>query len=189
MNKEGLENKYQPSRLFLYYFTRFLEDTVEEDSGANLKDLMKTVMVFGCPSEEDLPYDITKFTEKPPLEIVKKAREHLDNFDYFSVKQDLNVMKQVLADGFPIIIGIVLFESFFYDETMKTGIVPIPKVTESISGGHAILIVKYDDDTNCFTIQNSWGSDVGQSGYFDIPYEYILNENLGQDYWHLRKFK
>ncbi len=189
MNKEGLEKKYQPSRLFMYYFTRFLEDKVEEDSGAEISDVMKAVYAFGAPSEDKWPYDITKFKVKPPLEAIKAARKHLDNFEYFSVKQDLKVMKQVLADGLPIIIGIALFDSFFYEETLKTGIVPIPKVTEQIAGGHCLNIISYNDETECFTVQNSWGTEVGNKGFFDIPYEYILNPNLGMDYWAITNFK
>jgi C1A family cysteine protease len=188
MNKEGLEKKFQPSRLFLYYFTRFLEDTVDEDSGSEIKDVMKTITAFGVPDENDWPYDISKFTEKPSLEIIKKAREHLDNFDYFFVKQDLNIMKQVLADGNPIIIGIAIFESFQSEETMKTGIVPIPKITERVLGGHALGVYGYDDNKEVFLIQNSWSTNVGQSGWFEIPYEYILNENLGLDYWYIKRW-
>ncbi len=189
MNKEGLENPFEPSRLFIYYFTRFLEDTVNEDAGAELGDVMKTIFAFGVPPETEWPYDITKFKEKPSLNAIKSARKHLDNFEYFSVKVDLKSIKQVLADGYPVIIGIALFESFFYEETLKTGIVPIPKVTEPITGGHALLIVAYDDETGFLKVKNSWSTNVGQEGYFDIPYDYIANPNLGMDFWSIRSFK
>jgi C1A family cysteine protease len=189
MNKEGLENPYQPSRLFLYYFTRFLEDTIEEDGGSEIHNAMKTVFAFGVCSEEDWAYDITKFTEKPPLKAIKKARKHLDNFEYYLVKQDLNIMKQVLVDGNPIIFGLTLFESYMYDETLKTGKVPIPKITEQIIGGHAQNIVGFNDETQEFLVEGSWGTEVADKGYFYIPYDYILNPVFCMDCWCLKQFK
>lgn len=38
-------------------------------------------------------------------------------------------------------------------------------------GGHAMTVVGYDDDGGWFEIQNSWGTDWGEDGYWRISYE------------------
>ena len=43
-------------------------------------------------------------------------------------------------------------------------------VTGKLEGGHAILIVGYDDASQYFIVKNSWGDGWGESGYFRIAY-------------------
>jgi C1A family cysteine protease len=59
----------------------------------------------------------------------------------------------------------------------------MPGLHEAVLGGHAVLCVGYDDATQRFIVRNSWGSNWGQAGYFTIPYAYLLNENLADDFW------
>ena len=84
-----------------------------------------------------------------------------------------------------IVIGISVYESFESVEVSKTGIVPIPKDGENNLGGHAILIVGYDDDKKCFKFRNSWGESWGDKGYGYIPYNYLTNPNLAGDFWKI----
>lgn len=43
-------------------------------------------------------------------------------------------------------------------------------------GGHAVLIVGYDDEEEYFTVKNSWGTGWGEQGYFRIDYSQLTNE-------------
>jgi C1A family cysteine protease len=43
-------------------------------------------------------------------------------------------------------------------------------------GGHAVLIVGYDDDEEYFIVKNSWGTGWGESGYFRIDYSQLMND-------------
>jgi len=43
-------------------------------------------------------------------------------------------------------------------------------------GGHAVLIVGYDDGEENFIVKNSWGTGWGESGYFRIDYSQLTNE-------------
>ena len=52
-------------------------------------------------------------------------------------------------------------------------------------GGHAIAAVGYDDDKEYFIVRNSWGTEWGDNGYCYIPYTYLLNKNLANDFWKL----
>jgi len=71
--KEGETPDFIPSRLFIYYNERDIEGTVDQDSGAQIRDGMKAVSKLGvCPETSspsqpyDWPYDIKKFTQSPP---------------------------------------------------------------------------------------------------------------------------
>ena len=63
--KQGL-NAFTPSRLFIYYNERVIEHTVNEDSGAQIRDGIKSVGSIGAPPETDWPYVIANFAVKPP---------------------------------------------------------------------------------------------------------------------------
>jgi C1A family cysteine protease len=47
--------------------------------------------------------------------------------------------------------------------------------TGAYQGGHAVIIVGYDDAERCFIVKNSWGDEWGESGYFKIAYSQISN--------------
>lgn len=69
--------------------------------------------------------------------------------------------------------------------------VPMPDLNnEKLRGNHAVILVGYDGERNVFKLQNSWGSDWGDHGYFTLPYDYVLgNEHiqcLAGDLWTFR---
>ena len=53
-------------------------------------------------------------------------------------------------------------------------------------GGHAVLAVGYDDEQRRFIVRNSWGTGWGMQGYFTMPYVYLLDDNLADDFWTIR---
>ena len=61
------------SRLWLYWEERYLEGSVNEDAGAEIRDGMKVLQQLGCAPEVDWPYDITKFTQTPPAKATTDA--------------------------------------------------------------------------------------------------------------------
>jgi len=54
----------------------------------------------------------------------------------------------------------------------------LPKVGESPSGSHAVLLVGYDDYEQNFIFKNSWGNKWGDVGYGLLPYSYVLDHTL-----------
>lgn len=132
---------YLPSRLFIYYNTRVNVEhaAAGDDCGAVLRDVAKALATYhDCP-EQYWPYDIKKFSVAPSAIAVAKANTH-KKLTYEAVPQDLNTMKACLAAGFPIQIGIQVFESFESDEVATTGKVPMPDQSkEQCLGGHSLL--------------------------------------------------
>ena len=64
------------SRLFIYYNERVIEHSVASDSGAQIRDGIKTLNKQGVCSEKCCPYDISKFTVKPAAPCYKEALTH-----------------------------------------------------------------------------------------------------------------
>jgi C1A family cysteine protease len=197
MMKQG-ESAFTPSRLFIYYNERAMEGHVPSDSGAYIRDGIKSVATQGdCPETmwtyDDTPADqITnlfpagaKAATQPTSECYAEAVKH-EALNYLSVDRNLADMKACLAEGFPFVYGFTVYESFESAETAQTGWVSMPKSGEKVLGGHAVLSVGYDDDDRVFICRNSWGPRWGDQGYFYMPYAYLLDDNLSDDFWTIR---
>lgn len=61
----------------------------------------------------------------------------------------------------------------------------MPKPTERLLGGHAVLAVGYDEKPRRFIVRNSRGGGWGMKGHFTMPYEFLLDPNLCDDFWRI----
>ena len=173
------------SRLFIYYNERVIEHSVKSDAGAQIRDGVKTLAKQGVCSEKKWPYTISRFTTKPAAACYADAMKHVIS-SYHRILT-LDEMRTCLAEGFPFVFGFTVYESFETQEVARTGIVEIPQGAERTVGGHAVLGVGYHDAERRFIVRNSWGKKWGQNGYFTIPYGYLSNRNLADDFWTIRK--
>ena len=172
------------SKLFLYYNERVIRKTTGTDSGASLRDGIKTLVKVGDCLESLCPYDISQFTTTPSREAYADAANHqITRYYRLSSLMD---MHNTLSSGYPFVFGFAVYESFESETVAKTGIVPLPTPTEHLLGGHAVLAVGYDDDQACLIVRNSWGSAWGDQGYFYMPYDYVTNSKLASDFWTIR---
>ena len=197
MMKQGLD-AYTPSRLFIYYNERVIEHRVQQDSGAQIRDGIKSVAALGdCPESEwtydDTPADPTtnifpdgaKAAMKPTKNCYSDAFKH-KALSYSTVAQNLADMKGCLSEGYPFVFGFTVYESFESDAVAQTGNVPTPQASEKAIGGHAVMAVGFDDGDHLFICRNSWGDTWGDAGYFYMPYSYLLDDNLADDFWTIR---
>ena len=179
---------WTPSRLFIYYNERLVEGTTSQDAGAQIRDGIKVINQYGCCAESVWEYLPEQFTIKPSAHAYQQAKLH-PTLKYQRVNQDLLDLKHTLANGFPVVCGITVYDSFESDAVAVSGMVPMPSKTENCLGGHAVLMVGYDDNKQCFIMRNSWGTSWGQIGYFYIPYAYMTDPNLAQDMWVITTVK
>ena len=179
-----------PSRLFLYYNSRVSIHTENSDSGAFLRDAVKSMNKEGLCKESIWTYDDSnqpgdKFTMKPPENCYKSA---LDNqiLTYQRLQNNLTVLQGCLAEGYPFAFGFSVYESFMSDEVKNTGIMPMPDISnERMVGGHAVLAIGYDNRRQAFLVRNSWGKQWGLNGYFYMPYAYATSRQAA-DFWTIR---
>jgi C1A family cysteine protease len=176
---------FTPSRLFIYYNERAIEGTVSSDSGAQIRDGVKSVNQQGAPPETDWPYDITKFADKPPQQAYDDGAKD-EAILYQRLTPTLGQLKGCLAEGFPFVLGIVVYASFESPAVASSGQVPMPAAGEQQLGGHAVLAVGYDETQQHFIVRNSWGPGWGMAGYFTLPYPYLLQATLSSDFWTIR---
>jgi C1A family cysteine protease len=174
------------SRLFIYFNERTLEHTVKSDAGAMIRDGVKSVSKIGCCLEASWKYIPAKFAQKPPPRAYASATHH-KAIGYRRVAVDLTAIRSALAARYPVIVGLSVYDSFESEKVATTGRVPMPNIrTEPLLGGHAVLLVGYDDKAKRFIGRNSWGPGWGKGGYFTIPYAYVGDPKLGDDYWVLQ---
>ena len=195
--KNGQSPEFLPSRLFLYYNERNLENTVPNDSGAYLRDGMKALAQTGICPESDWPYDETpapydggpfpigsKPATQPPQAAYNEAASYTIT-SYQALQQTLSQLQAALVSGFPFVFGFNVYEN--WADTDST-VVPLPGSAPQVAG-HAVLAVGYDNSTALFKFRNSWGSDLGENGYFYIPYSYVIDSSLASDFWVINSVK
>jgi C1A family cysteine protease len=183
--KQKLADIFVPARLFIYYNERVMEGTVDSDGGAQIRDGIKSVANQGVCPETEWPYNIAKFKTKPPKKCYVDALKHRVVL-YQRATQTLNQLRGCLASGYPFVFGFTVYESFESPAVAKTGHAPMPAPSEKAIGGHAVMAAGYDDSKQWFIIRNSWGPGWGMKGYFTLPYAYVTDAQLADDFWTIR---
>ncbi len=177
------------SEKFTYYTTRVnILGWSPEDSGAYVRDAVKSLVKYGTCLEKTCTYDndcktapsSTAYTEASKYQALSYAKFE-DGKNPTERKTLIELIKANLDAGLPIIGGFICYSNIW---TAQNGV--IPKSNGQIIGGHAILIVGYDDTKQLFKFKNSWGSTWGDAGYGYLPYEYYFSGDMF-DLWSIRK--
>ncbi|HEX4157447.1 MAG TPA: C1 family peptidase [Rhizomicrobium sp.] len=185
---------FVPSRLFIYYNERQIEGHVASDSGAQLRDGIKTLQKQGICPEQDWTYNDTpapydggpfppgsKPATKPNPAAYTDARKYVIT-TYQRLTPTLSQLQGCLAAGFPFVFGFTVFGGW-YAKNPRPSVIPLPSAHDRAVGGHAVLCVGYDNKSQLFKIRNSWGASAGDKGYFFMPYVYLTGGDLASDFW------
>lgn len=88
---------------------------------------------------------------------------------------DLNGVKQHLAAGAPVVIGMMVGGSFMHQMVGKNYWKPTQRDYQQYGfSGHAMCVVGYDDNNQALQIMNSWGDDWGEDGVAWVGYRDFL---------------
>ena len=143
-----------------------------------------------------VPYDAFPYTDKdcsnqPNNQLVQQAAQYkMRGFNRLSQGDkndvlDLNAIKQNLAQGAPVVIGMMVGGSYMQPMMGKDYWEPTEE-DKSMQGfgGHAQCVVGYDDRKygGAFLIMNSWGAEWGNNGFAWVRYpvfKYFVREAYG----------
>lgn len=180
-NRTARRVHFTGSRLFMYFVARGLDAITDgepaqlvTDVGLYMDSGLVSVRQYGILDEASYPYNINNFAYVPPSATYVRAARN-KNITYGSVPKTLVDLKTRLAAGFPIMFGVLVYENFFDNDN---GDIPMPE--GEVLGGHALVLVGYNDSTSKFTFRNSWGTGWGDGGYGTIPYDYLTSEDAFQ---------
>lgn len=160
------------AELYHYYNARkFVNKTFPKDKGMTIRDACKAMQKYDMAIEYSYPYKIKKVNKKPKSVIysIAKLYKIKDYEKLYNIKE----IRKSITQNVPVICGIHLKESFM--KVNKKGMYkPIGKQI----GGHAVVIIGYDENNEMFKFRNSWGRKWGEKGYFKMKYEPFMKESF-----------
>jgi len=168
------------SRFWTWFYSRVQHGDQRQNSGTYIRLAVKALNELGRPSEEDWPQvlsdledDEPTYTRRPPPNLSMKAYDNR-KVKYHRVYETGSARKAAVmacvAAGMPVVFGTDVSWSFT-ELSGPTRNIP-PPLTESIAGGHAMVIVGYDAE-GCW-ICNSWGAAWRAGGLAHLSWDYIL---------------
>ncbi|OGR44530.1 MAG: hypothetical protein A2X35_00255 [Elusimicrobia bacterium GWA2_61_42] len=87
-----------------------------------------------------------------------------------SVSKNVTALKTALANYGPLPTAFMVYEDFMH---YKSGVYSY--TTGKKLGGHAVLLVGYNDAEKYFIVKNSWDTGWGEEGFFKIAYSEMNN--------------
>lgn len=191
-NMEYLQKKFNKnstndifSERFTYYTTRVdILGWSNDDSGAYVRDAVKSLAKFGTCKENTFPYN-GDYLRAPPQNAYTEAKKYqaisyakfADGNSPAERRNLIAALKANIDAGYPIVTGFTCYSNLY---NAVNGVIPLPN--GQVIGGHAVMIVGYDDSTEMFKFKNSWTSSWGDRGYGYIPYSYYYSGDM-YDCW------
>jgi C1A family cysteine protease len=188
------------SRAFLYYQERAILGETNLDRGANMIDIGEALTQWGVCYDATMPYSQNNYTTAPSQAAFTEAADHKSSTNQTAVAPSdfklalLDCQQQ--ANLGAVRIGLPVGESFMEANT-NGGWVPVPPANDNHLGGHAMLVVGYDDalkgpDGNFgyFYVLQSWGNMGDMSSgisTYKFPYAFFtsgwVQTQGGTDNW------
>lgn len=171
--------KYNLSPLFLAKNVKAIDGIDEE--GSTLPYVCKALYNEGTVKEIYYPFEqyVAGSLSFPDFTHSKAHKFKIGNYARCDT---LDSMKQAISMNKPVLLGVTCCKNIYDLNNNASKFIPIPQ--GFIAGGHAIVVIGYDDElthtypngktcTGFFRIQNSWGEDWGDGGFAWMPYEYL----------------
>lgn len=182
--------QYPPvSRLFGYYAAREAAGTLGADSGCTLRQALKVLRATGMCEEAEHPFHTRHLHKTPALDTYDSAWAY-PMVRYARVEPTVEAIRRVLSARYPIACALPVYGCVEWGDTERTGQwpePPTPGVTAGtaavtatrLRGGHAVVMVGYDDVQERFVVRNSWGRGWGDGGYGYVGYAWAERMQAG----------
>lgn len=137
-------------------------------------DAFNVLSEQGAASWADMPYKNEDFASQPSPAVRQRAGRY--KIDYWRQvnTQDLKEVKAHLFAGYPVLIGAAIDQAFIRHPAGT-----IWNSSGTAIGGHAMVVVGFDDAKRAFKLMNSWGAQWADGGYCWVDYDHfrrVVNE-------------
>jgi len=188
------------SRRALYKIMRNLMK-VTGDTGAWNRLAFQALRLFGLPLEEYWEYDIENFDDEVSAFALGTGFKAISDLNYFR-HDTIDLPQECIPSSIKkwMAAGVTCVGAFYgcsnFNRGGRPGDIPMPRNSERPSWGHSVHFCGYNDDyeivdvdtgektIGAFYLENSWGNDNGDGGFYAIPYQYIM-AGYAQDFWSL----
>lgn len=159
------------SALFLYNQIK-PEDC---DKGSRISDALSFLNTKGDCLARQFDFDVNDCSKKPDSTVSDQAKRYAieDYLTLFGSKEKetekVRRVKVALAKNKPVVVGMLVLRNFY---ELKNAQYWHPGLGNTApAGGHALVVVGYDDHKGAFRLMNSWGKNWGDGGYIWIKYK------------------
>jgi hypothetical protein len=167
--QEAIERRRKPKTNDHLYSPSFVYNQIKLadcGGGSRIVDALNFLKRSGTATLSDFPYTPYDCSNTPTPSVSQIAKNYtIADWRRVNVSDQIEVKSQ-LNSGFPIVIGMIIdtdFERLGYNEVFQ-GVNGIKK------GGHAMVVVGFDDSKQAYKLLNSWGTNWGTNGYGWISY-------------------
>ena len=159
--------------------------------GSYIIRAMEYMTKQGSIPYQQFPYDERDCSRQPDRSLIQQASTNrMRGFTRLSLGDrndavDIRAIKENLAQGAPVVIGMMVGQSFMQGMMGKDLWIPEANDRSMMGfGGHAMCLVGYDDKKygGAFLIMNSWGPEWGNNGFGWVRYpefNYYVREAYG----------
>ena len=138
-----------------------------ELSGTRIRDAFKIMRKFGACTDRRWPFR-KQLPDVGSEALIKREalRYRIGIYHRLFTNEERRIH---LAREGPFVVGVPVFSN--WSRIGTDGVVPNPGGVRR--GGHALLVVGYDDRAKMFKFQNSWGTTWGARGFGYFTYDYM----------------
>jgi hypothetical protein len=167
--QEAVENKRYPNNLKDLFSPSYIYNQIKLngcDNGSYIRSALELLKKEGVATLEQFPYDQSECNRQPTkIDKTNARRFSIADWRTVSLQDEIDV-KSHIASGFPVVIGMMIDEGF--RRIIGNQIYSGPSGKEL--GGHAMVVVGYNDKVQAFKILNSWSANWGDDGYVWVSY-------------------
>jgi hypothetical protein len=144
------------------------------DGGCQFFDALNVLSTQGVVKWRVMPYNETDYITRPSQQQRESGKRYrIDFWRKVNVFDPKEVKAQIRA-GYPVMIGTMVDRGFVDGGFASNGQDYFWKnINGQQLGGHAMIVVGYDDDRGGFKVLNSWGRNWGKEGYCWILYSFF----------------
>lgn len=139
------------------------------DGGATLVDALNLLSSRGAVSWSEMPYNPDNYTLQPTSNQLQQARRYRISYWRRVNVQDPQEVKAQIQAGYPVMVGLLADEGLYRLKGNQVW----KRRKGKLLGGHAVVIVGYDDRREAFKLMNSWGRRWADRGYGWVDYGFF----------------